>query len=867
MKAEPGTRFGPYEIVHSLGGGGMGDVFRARDVRLGRDLAIKFLRDELAENRLQLHRFEREARAASALNHPSIITIYEVGEHDGHPYIAMEYVEGRRLRDVLSEGSIPVDRGLDIAVSLADALAAAHARGIIHRDLKPENVMITPEWRVKILDFGLAKPADAPTAAIDSNAATMPGVVVGTAGYMAPEQAKGIPADFRSDQFSLGTMLYEVFSGRSPFRRGTSMETISAILRDTQRPLTEVNPAVPAELAEVVDRCLQKEPADRYASTSDLAHDLRQIHKRFTTGTHPLTPPVRRGFVARRGTVILAILGALLALAALVAVVRTGREAPPEGAAARARLPVVKSLVILPFRETSGDSQWQLIAEGMSETVSARLALVDGLQVIPPSALPRDKEGRDIKTLAKNFAATLALTTTVSRSGDRLRASYSLLDPGSGVQLAGGTIDGMANDLWGLEDRIADRIAAALEVQSVARSKGDLLSPDVQDRFLTAAGALQRYDDPAMVDQAIALLEPLAESNPQSALVHAALGRAYQFKYEATKDPRWAEEAITTSRKASRLDSAIPEVHVTLGKLFVMTGKPEEAVRELERALELRANDFEALLNLGRAYQTTAPDRAEQTIRKAIERRPNYWTGYSHLGVFFQTKGRYPEAAEMFSKVVELTPDNSRGWTNLGGAYLQQGLFEESIEPFRRATELQPSNPSAFSNLGTGYYYVGRLEEARTAFTKAAALAPDNARFRLNLGDVYHAMGRKPEARAAYDEGIRLARISLKTDPTDVLTHQQLILAYSRTGQARRARYHLEKALEGAPQNGDVMWFAALMFLEQGDRDEGAAWLEKAIAAGADPKLLAREPALRPFRADPQIARIIDASPPGRGDS
>lgn len=864
MKTEPGTTFGPYEIVHSLGGGGMGDVYRARDLRLGRDLAIKFLRDDLAEDRLQLHRFEREARAASALNHPSIITIYEIGEHEGHPYIAMEYVEGRRLRDVLTEGALPVERGLEIAVAIADALAAAHARGIVHRDLKPENVMVTPEGRIKILDFGLAKPFAAPETPIDSNAATMPGVVIGTAGYMAPEQAKGIAADFRSDQFSLGTMLYEIFGGRSPFRRGTSMETISAILRDTPRPLVQINPNVPEELAAVIDRCLQKEPAGRYASTSDLAHDLRQLHKRSSSGTHPSLPLPRAPRFAGQGALVLGIAGVLLALTALLVVLRPKATTPTGGAPAEARLPDVKSVVILPFRETSGNAQWQLICEGMAETVSARLGLVQGLLVIPPSAFSGDKDRRDVRKLARNFGATLALATTISRAGDRLRAAYSLIDPATGVQLAGGTINGMASDLWGMEDQIADHIAGALEVQSIARSKGDLLSPDAQDRFLTAAGALQRYDDPAMVDQAIALLEPLADANPRSALVHAALGRAYQWKYEASKDPQWAERAISISRKASRLDSTMPEVHVTLGKLFILTGKPEEAVRELERALDLRANDFEALVNLGRAYQSAAPDRAEATFKQAIARRPNYWTGYSHLGVFYRNNGRFPEAATMFAKVVDLIPDNSRGWTNLGGVYLQQGLFEESIEPFRRATEAQASNASAFSNLATGYYYVGRLTEARAAYTKAVALAPDKALFRLNLADVHHALGSESEARAAYEEGIRLARIALRTDPTDLGTHQQLILAYSRTGEPRRARYHLEKALELAPDNGDVMWYAALMFLEQGNRPEGVAWLRKAVAAGADPALLAREPALRPFRSDPQVAQIIANPAPPR---
>jgi tetratricopeptide (TPR) repeat protein/predicted Ser/Thr protein kinase len=870
MKAEPGTKFGSYEIVHSLGGGGMGDVYRARDLRLGRDLAIKFLRDDLAESRLQLHRFEREARAASALNHPSIITIYEVGEHDGHPYIAMEYVDGRRLRDLLAEGTVPIDRGLEIATSLADALAAAHSRGIVHRDLKPENVMITTEGRVKILDFGLAKPFEMPAAPIDSNAATLPGVVIGTAGYMAPEQAKGIAADFRSDQFALGTMLYEIFGGRSPFRRGTSMETISAILRDRPKPLDEVNPQVPVELAEIITRCLQKDPAQRYASTSDLAHDLRQLQRRFITDAHPARGlGATSRFFTRRAATGLVAGAVLVALAAILLIVRPGADEARGGLPrASIRLPDSKSIVILPFRETSGDTQWELIGEGMAETVSARLGRVRGLQVIPPSTIPRDKDPRDVRGLARYFGATLALTVSISQAGERMRAAYSLLDPASGVQLSGGTIDGMRDDLWGMEDRIAERIVHALELQATAtrRSEADLLAPDAQDRFLMAAGALQRYDDPTMVDRAISLLEPLAEANPRSALVHAALGRAYQSKYETTRDPAWAQRAISTSRRASRLDQTIPEVHVTLGKAFMLSGQPEEAARSFARALELRPDDPEALLNLAGAQEKSAPDEAEAAYKKAIDLRPAYWSGYNGLGYFYVYSGRLADASAMFAKTVELSPDNSRALTNLGSSLLLRGMFEEAIEPLEKAVEVQPKDPNAFTNLATGYYYAGRLKQAREAFERAVSLAPNHARLRFNLGDALHVLGLDEEKRKQYEEGIRLGREVLRVNPRDLAMHRQMSLAYSRTGEPRRAKLHLERALELAPEDADVMTYAALIAFEQGDRAGGISSLRKALDAGADPALLVREPALHPFRStDPEVAQIIAEAARSRG--
>jgi serine/threonine-protein kinase len=867
MKPAPGSTFGPYEIVQSLGGGGMGEVYRARDTRLGRDLALKFLRADLAESRLQLHRFEREARAASALNHPSIITIYEVGEHDGHPYIAMEYVDGRRLRDVLAEGPLPVDRGLEVAVALADALAVAHEKGIIHRDLKPENVMTTPAGRVKILDFGLAKPVDTGPVVVNSSAATLPGVVIGTAGYMAPEQAKGLPADARSDQFALGTMLYEIFSGRSPFRRATSMETISAILRDTQPPLNEGNPNIPEELAAVVDRCLAKDPLERYGSTADLAHDLRQIHKRFTTATQPVAalPRVRR-LVARSGTVVVASILVVLALATLMIVARPSEREARVSDTPAVPLPERKFLLVVPFREMSDDPQWHLKAEGISDNVAASLGHVPSLQVIPPSSIPSSLDRSNIKLLAREFGATIVLTATVSRSAERMRITFALLDPQTGVQLAAGLVDGLTSDLWAAEDRLAERIATTLDIEATrtARSEGDLLSPAAQDSYMIAAGALLRYDDPAMIDRAIKILEPLADSNPRSALVHSNLGRAYHAKYELTKDPAWAERAISTSRKASRLNPSLPEVHVTLGRAFLLRGNEEEAIRELKRALELRPDDPDAMLALGRAYEKSSPPEAEETFKRAIAIRPAYWTGYSHLGWFYFNRGEYDDAKAMFTKVAELTPDNSRGLSNLGGALFRQGRFEEATDVFRRATEARPDNASAYTNLAFGYYYTGRLREGRAALQKAVALAPNASNHRFNLADTLHALGEKTEARAAYEEGIRLALGELKLNPDLIQTHCQLILAYSRTGDVRRATRHLEKALELQPENADAMSYAALMYFEAGDSAQGSAWLKRALAAGADPAFLARDPALRPFRDDPEVARLLAEYAPPR---
>ena len=311
MALTPGTRLGLYEILAAIGSGGVGEVYRARDARLDRTVAIKILPAAVAADGDGLRRFEREARAASALNHPNIVTIYELGEDGSTHYIAMELIEGKTLREMLTAGSLPIRRTIEIAAQVAEGLAKAHEAGIAHRDLKPENLMVSHDGFVKILDFGLAKLASASGEVADATSAlssmqTRPGVILGTLGYMSPEQASGGPLDFRSDQFSFGTVLYEMVSGKRAFRRGTAPETLVAILKEQAEPIAVQNPDAPAPLCWAIERCLEKDPDKRYVSTRDLARELAAIRDRFSekpakqVETRPSNIPVQRtGFVGR----------------------------------------------------------------------------------------------------------------------------------------------------------------------------------------------------------------------------------------------------------------------------------------------------------------------------------------------------------------------------------------------------------------------------------------------------------------------------------------------------------------------------------------------------------------------------------------
>jgi serine/threonine protein kinase len=374
MHISAGARLASFEILAHLGAGGMGTVYRAYDTNLRREVAIKILKEALAQSEGYVRRFRREARAASALNHPNIITIYEIDEFDGAPFIAMELVEGTSLRATLDRGPLPVRKLLDLGAQIADGLAAAHAHGIVHRDIKPENVMVTPAGAAKILDFGLARPAYVDA---DDSTAEITGVqrerIIGTAAYMSPEQARGGDVDFRSDQFSFGSLLYEMATGRRAFKRDSTADTILAIARDEPEPIRTINPGVPAPLCWIIDRCLAKERNDRYVSTTDLAQELRTLRDRLPeSGSGPVRFP---NVSPKRATIALGAI-AMLAIAAAAGSRWINMPAKTVGQ---------RCLAVLPFKDLSGRPDGQIFSQGFSDAVSSRLARYSALQVIPPS--------------------------------------------------------------------------------------------------------------------------------------------------------------------------------------------------------------------------------------------------------------------------------------------------------------------------------------------------------------------------------------------------------------------------------------------------------------------------------------------------
>jgi serine/threonine-protein kinase len=853
-------KLGQYQILAPLGAGGMGEVYVARDPSLGRKVAIKLLPVRLSGDKDTLARFTREARSASALNHPNIVTIYEVGmdQGSGSPYIVMEYIDGRDLRGLLSNGPLPNRKTLDIAAQIADGLAAAHEQGIVHRDLKPENVMVTKDGYVKVLDFGLAKiirPAgeDDDTAQLDMPG-TNPGTILGTVGYMSPEQATGKPLDFRSDQFAFGAILYELSTGKPAFEADNAIDTLSAILHEEPPPIAKFNGQAPQPFCWIVERLLSKDVNERYSSTRDLARDLRNIRDRFATMTTSVDDMPRPPKVSRQTiTIGASVLAALLLAGGAALVARHGATASPSGSQNAASK---KYLAVMRFNNLTSDPNGQLIVDGLAETLTARLGHFGSLQVMHSTA-PDAVADANPQLAGRNLGANIVVTGSMQRAGDRLRVAYEIIDLTHGGSRSGDLIEGSVSELFTIQDKLTDSIATSLQLGAPTFRTAALDSRVSQTRYLEALGHLRRYDSEPEVDSAIHILEELAAQSA-SASVQAALGRAYLAKFQLTHDEKWANPATAACERAIAADPQNPDVHVTFGELRQLSGHLDDALKEYNAALAQQPNNADAILGLAETYkaQSKLPE-AEAAYKKSIELQPNYFGGYNKLGAFYASYGHIAESIPMFQRVVELIPDNQRGYNNLGAIYEQLGRYDDATQLFLKNIAIKPTD-QAYSNLGTCYYYMGKYADAAAAFERAAAMTPTKSIYWSNLGDAYRWVpAQEAKSAHAYDEAISLCRRDLHLNEGDAVTRARLATCLAKRGDARSAKREMDQALETDSSNRRLMYMAAVVANVNGLDSEAVRWLSKAIEHGYDRSEIQRDPEFALLRNSDIYKRTI----------
>ena len=849
MPLAPGTSLGGYEILSLLGVGGMGEVYRARDLKLGRDIALKVLPEAFGQDAARVSRFEREARLLASVNHPGIAAIYGAEESGETRYLVLELVPGDTLTERL-RGAIAPAEALRIARQIAEALEAAHERGIIHRDLKPSNVMITPDGRVKLLDLGLAKmmgnlKSEPDTLSREITAPledTRPGVILGTVEFMSPEQARGKAIDKRTDIWAFGCILFECFSGRRAFAGESVSDAIASIL--LREPDWNALPAdTPPAVRELLQRCLQKDANHRLRDIGDARLAIEELlagmdpRRSSMSGTIPA--PRRRRFR------VPAALAAGVVVAAAIAILAryVPREAPGR----------TKSVAVLPFKDLSGTPGGQLIGDGLAETVSVRLANLPGVQVVSPaSAVSASDRESDPYRVATRLGAGYLLRGSIQRSGERIRITYSVWNAQERAQIAGDALDGNAADLFGMQDRLTASVGTSLAVRRARlspRSSG-LETADEQDRYLQAIGCLQRYDKPGSNDRAIELLENLAGKSPSSALIPAALARAYIHKFDQTRNGDLIGLAEKSVERARQLDPDLLEVDVTTGVLQTRKGTPRDAVPAFERALAREPSNFEALIGLADAL--AASDRladAERTYRRAIELWPSYWAGYSNLAIFEFGRGRYREAADDFRRVTAMVPDNPRAFGNLGGVQLLVGDFEGAIDSFQKSLALAQTG-TAYANLGTAEFFQGYYAKAAAAFEAAAKITSEHYQIWSNLGDARRwAPGLRASARDAYARAIELCRKELAINSRNAMAHSTLALCLVKTGGSREAEQHASESLALDGKNPEILYNAGIVSNLLGKGGEAVDRIRQALGAGYPKIFVEREPELANLRA------------------
>jgi serine/threonine protein kinase len=688
-----GTRLGAYVLVAPLGAGGMGEVYRAHDSRLDRDVALKLLPASLAADPDRAARFEREARALASLNHPNIVTIHSVEEAEGVRFLTMEVVEGETLDRRIPPQGVPLETLLAVAVPLADAVAAAHERGVVHRDLKPANIMLGPGGRLKVLDFGLARrtPDGTPGEPTGpSSTATTAGVILGTAPYMAPEQVVGEPADSRSDIFALGVVLYEMVSGKNPFRGRTAAETFAAILGTHPTPLTDVRPEIPPELWKIVRRCLEKEAGRRFQSALDVRNELDEL-QRDVSGSGS-TLPARRPAAHRS----------------------------------------VGGLVVLPLRNLSGDAAEDYLVDGMTEALITDLAKLGRLKVISRSSAMRFKgTTKSLEEIARELRVDAVVEGSVLRAGDRVRISAQLIRADTDEHLWAERYDRKLEDVLALQDEVARAIvtevyAALRPGESPRRGDSDRVLPRKVDPEVYLLNLKARQHLLSRTGEgfraARRLFEEAIALDPGYAPLYVGVAESAGFlaNYGIVPPRDVVPTALDAIAKALAIDPKLAEAHRILGFMrwqfeFDWTG----AIREYEIALELDPGSADTFYWFGAFLAVIGHfDRAIPLLRRAHELDPLSLIVPAVQGWTCYFARRYEEALPFYHRVLRIDPDFVPARWFLGETLVELGRHDEGIEALERALQLSGGLSRLLGYLGYAYGRAGRTEAAHRALAE-----------------------------------------------------------------------------------------------------------------------------------------------------
>ena len=687
MDLHPGQMLSHYKLIELIGEGGMGSVWRAKDQTLGREVALKVLGPEAASSPERLSMFEREARAIAALNHPNIVTIFEIDQAQGLHFIVMELVRGGSLEKLIPAGGLALKKLLEVAIAMSEAVGAAHKQGITHRDLKPSNIMMSETVRVKVVDFGLAvlsapEPAAKEETTSTLTAATDEGFISGTIPYMSPEQVQGLDVDARSDIFSMGVILYEMATGLLPFEGANSSAMIASILRDTPVPPTRLNPRLPLRLGRIISSCLEKDPRRRWQSAAELRRALENLRADLDEETHSLD----------------------------------------------------RSVAVLPFRDMSPDRDQDYLCEGIAEEIMLALGKVKGLRVVSRTSSFRFKsdDEADIEQVGEKLGVSTLLDGSVRKMGDRLRISVELIDAADGFRLWSDRYDRDISDVFAVQDEIARRVVEALQLTLSAGERDALRKTSTRDinafdYYLRGRKFFYKYNKRGIAF-ARELFERAISIDPAYARAFAGLADCCSYLYlYAGRDPVNLERAVAAASRAIQLDAELAEAHASLGTALSLSSRHPEAEEAFRTAIRLDPGLFEAHYFYARdSFAQGKLEQAIQEYEEAGRARPEDYQSPLLVGQIYDDLGRHEEATASRRRGVaiaeehlDLNPDDVRALYMGANGLVALGEIEKGLDWARRALALEPDDPMVIYNVACIYSLAGRAAEALDCIERA----------------------------------------------------------------------------------------------------------------------------------------------------
>jgi len=827
-----------YQIVEKLGEGGMGIVYRAQDMKLNRSVALKFLPPHISHNPLERKRFQQEAQAAAALNHPNITQVYAIEELDDELFIVMEYVEGQELKEAIENQAMSLEEKCTIAMEIASGLRAAHHAEIIHRDIKSRNIMLNQHGRVKIMDFGLARLRG-------MEHITQSHTTLGTTAYMAPEQLAGEEMDMRSDIWAFGVVLYELFAGELPFQGIYEPAVMYSIMEEDPAPVT----GIPPHISQVIQHCLVKKAENRHQTVDEIISDLSNDNaiQGVNSEAQKVQSKNQISYFFAGGIITVIVL--IVAMSALyITMPWFGKSIPKK-----------RYLAVLPIENIGNNPAMQGVCDGLAETFSYKLSELgkyEDYYWVAPASEMREEKVRSVTQANKLFGVNLAILSSIQTMRDSTRLILELVDADNIRQLDTRQVVVPARDLALLERKGVFAVMQMLDIQTNANINNTLASgapsnPKAYEYYLKGRASLQDYTIPDSLNRAMQYFLKATELDSKFPLAYAGLGESYWRKYESEEDVSFAREAETNLQRASELNNKLAPVQSLLGLVSAGTGNDESAIMHFNAALKIDPGYIPAYRGLANVYDDKGEKKkAVATYQYAIALRPNIWEGYSDLGKHYLKTGDFEAAVKVFQKVVALTPQNGIAYSNLGVSYHLQGKYNKARDAYQMSLALG-KNPIAASNLASIYFVDGLYEQSARLYEIALETYSNRYVIWGNLAAAYDFSGMKEKAHQAYLTAIEKAQKQMDVNPNDAEVIADLGAYYSDTGDSSNARIYIKKALALNDDDIQVRQRVVSTYEKLGLRSEALHWINAAMLSDIE-----SQPELAALIKDPRFQAL-----------